>query len=68
MPRQLTEARDVQHADVVAGRAEGDALVDDGHDVVEQPRVDALGERVAGAVGLVSLQRHPARPVSGGWG
>ena len=55
-----TEASDVQHSDEVGGGLEGEALVDPGDHVVEQPAVHRLGQRVARVVGLLRLQRNPA--------
>ena len=43
---EVLEAGDVEDADVVGGALEGDALVDLGHDVVEEARVGRLGQRV----------------------
>ena len=41
---EVLEAGDVEDADVVRGALEGDALVDLGHDVVEEAGVGGLGE------------------------
>ena len=43
---EVLEAGDVEDADVVGGALEGDALVDLGHDVVEEARVRRLGQCV----------------------
>lgn len=59
----VTEAGDVEHADVVGGGAGGDAGVDAAHDVVEQAAVHRLRQRVASVARLVRLQRHPASDV-----
>ena len=55
---EVLESGDVEDADVVGGPLEGDALVDLGHDVVEEAGVGRLGQRVPSTRSLVRLQRH----------
>ena len=55
----LTEASDIEDADVVRRGREGDGLVDALHDVVEEPTVHRLGQGVARPRRLPHLQRDP---------
>ena len=58
--RPLTEAGYVQHANIVAGGGEGEALVDSAHYVVKELDVQRLGQGVPGSACLARLQRHAA--------
>lgn len=55
----LTESSNIQNTDVIAGRLERNASVDLRHDVIEQPTVQRLGQRVTSVIGLVDFQWNP---------
>lgn len=56
--RILTKTSDVQDADEVGGRFEGEALVDSGHHVVEQAAVHGLRQGVPSVVSLLHFEWH----------
>lgn len=51
----ITKPSDVQHADEVGGRLEGEALVDTFDHMIEEAAVHGLGQRVPSIVRLLHL-------------
>ena len=57
--RFLTETSDVKDSHVAAAGAKRKCFVDALHDVVEEARVDGLGEGVTRALSLAHFERNP---------
>lgn len=54
-----TESCNIEHTNVVGGRAERNALIYVQHNAVEQSAVQRLGQGIASIICLVDLQWNP---------
>lgn len=61
--REVLEACNVQHADVVARRLERDTLIDPVHDIVKQAAVDRFGQGVASVARFVNLTKKKCQNI-----
>ena len=56
---EVLKASNVQHANIKVGCLEGNALIDQSHNPIEEATVNGFGQGIARIVRLVDLQRNP---------